>query len=58
MQYLRAGDILMLLSAALFSVIVSGFLCAVPRAFLGSPFSHLKLKVLHQPLTWASCFHY
>lgn len=52
MQYLRAGDILMLLSAALFSVIVSGFLCTVPWAFLGSPFSHLKLKVLlHQPLT-------
>lgn len=51
MQYLRAAGILMPLSAALLSVIVFGFLCTVPQAFLGRPFSHLKLKVLHQSLT-------
>lgn len=52
MQYLRAGGILMPLSAALVSVIVSGFLCTVPWVFPGRPFSHLKLKVLlHQPFT-------
>lgn len=52
MQYLRVVVILMPLSAALFSVIVSGFLCTVPWAFPGRLFSHLKLKVLlHQPLT-------
>lgn len=38
MQYLRAGGILMLLSAALFSVIVSGFLCTVTSGFTWKAF--------------------